>query len=392
MKKLILLFLLGLLVSPAYAQKTGAGNAFGGGSGGGSGGSGLSDGDKGDITVSSSASVFSINSSRVTNAMLAGSIANAKLANSAITIAGTSTSLGGSITASSILDSIGSTRGSLLLRGVSGWSAATPGTSGYVWTSNGTGADPSWQAASGGGGLSGLTTGAILKAASATTAADSVLSESSSNLILGGNGVLRSTVTGARLDFSGAASSYVDFGTGAGKALYFGDSGLGRVTTKVTGATDGSGNVNGGWFTDAGFKRVSANFDKAGNTTLGDITGATVALQSGRTYFYTFTASYDADATGGQKWAIAYSGTSSAIEYRIKSTCDSSGLFVITSRQTSSGGSAGHAGCTAGEVVITGSITTTSTGNLTAQFAQNASSGTSTVRAAGSSFHTRDVP
>ena len=40
----------------------------------------------------------------VTNAMLAGSIANAKLANSAITIAGTSTSLGGSITAATILN------------------------------------------------------------------------------------------------------------------------------------------------------------------------------------------------------------------------------------------------------------------------------------------------
>ena len=40
----------------------------------------------------------------VTNAMLAGSIANAKLSNSAITIAGASTSLGGSITAAAILN------------------------------------------------------------------------------------------------------------------------------------------------------------------------------------------------------------------------------------------------------------------------------------------------
>lgn len=55
------------------------------------------------------------------------------------------------IKAIDILDSIGSTRGSLLYRGASGWAAQTPGTSGYVWQSNGPGADPSWVAVSGGG-------------------------------------------------------------------------------------------------------------------------------------------------------------------------------------------------------------------------------------------------
>lgn len=54
--------------------------------------------------------------------------------------------------ASGLLDTIGSTRGSVLYRGASGWSALTPGTSTYVLTSNGAGADPSWQASGGGGG------------------------------------------------------------------------------------------------------------------------------------------------------------------------------------------------------------------------------------------------
>jgi hypothetical protein len=44
--------------------------------------------------------------SSVTNTMLAGSIANAKLANSAITLAGTSVSLGGAFTATNMLDAI----------------------------------------------------------------------------------------------------------------------------------------------------------------------------------------------------------------------------------------------------------------------------------------------
>jgi hypothetical protein len=73
-------------------------------------------------------------------------VPNAALANSAITIAGTSTALGGSITASAILDSIGSTRGSILERGASGWAAITPGTSGLPLVSGGAGADPSYAA------------------------------------------------------------------------------------------------------------------------------------------------------------------------------------------------------------------------------------------------------
>ena len=53
----------------------------------------------------------------------------------------------GIATLSANLDaSFGSTRGSLLYRGASGWSLMAPGTSGNVLTSNGAGADPSYQA------------------------------------------------------------------------------------------------------------------------------------------------------------------------------------------------------------------------------------------------------
>ena len=46
----------------------------------------------------------------------------------------------------------GSIRGSLLYRGISGWAALAPGTSGFVLTSNGSGTDPSYQAGAGGSG------------------------------------------------------------------------------------------------------------------------------------------------------------------------------------------------------------------------------------------------
>lgn len=55
----------------------------------------------------------------------------------------------GITSASGILDTFSSTRGSVLYRGASGWAALTPGTSGQVLQTNGAGADPSWASASG---------------------------------------------------------------------------------------------------------------------------------------------------------------------------------------------------------------------------------------------------
>jgi len=65
----------------------------------------------GDATIAAGGALTIANTS-VTNGMLAGSIANAKLSNSAITIAGNSTSLGGSITTATILDGTGVLSGS----------------------------------------------------------------------------------------------------------------------------------------------------------------------------------------------------------------------------------------------------------------------------------------
>ena len=46
-----------------------------------------------------------------------------------------------------VLDGLTTTQGSVIYRGVSGWTALTPGTAGYLLTTNGAGADPSWSAA-----------------------------------------------------------------------------------------------------------------------------------------------------------------------------------------------------------------------------------------------------
>jgi hypothetical protein len=61
-------------------------------------------------------------------------------------IAGNGTNLVMESLTSLIDGAIGSTRGSVLYRGAGGWAALTPGTDGHVFTSNGAGADPAWEA------------------------------------------------------------------------------------------------------------------------------------------------------------------------------------------------------------------------------------------------------
>lgn len=71
----------------------------------------------------------------------------------------TATAMSNSTTMSMALDLLGSTRGSVLYRGASGWTILAPGTAGYVLATGGTGADPYW--AAGGGGSPGGSNGQI---------------------------------------------------------------------------------------------------------------------------------------------------------------------------------------------------------------------------------------
>lgn len=55
-----------------------------------------------------------------------------------------------------LLDAISTTRGAVLFRGDAGWQALAPGTSGQFLQTQGAGADPQWAAAGGGGGAATL--------------------------------------------------------------------------------------------------------------------------------------------------------------------------------------------------------------------------------------------
>lgn len=123
---------------------------------------------------------------------------------------------------------------------------------------------------------------------------------------------------------------------------------------------------------------VSADFTKSANTTLSNVTGLTRAVESTKKYRFTAELFFDADATGGHKYSIVSSGSVTVLIFQIISTDNATGTNAICSRQTTSGGSAGQAGATAGYTRITGYFQG-GAGNLTVQFAQNAASGSSSI-------------
>lgn len=137
--------------------------------------------------------------------------------------------------------------------------------------------------------------------------------------------------------------------------------------------------------------RVSTQFDKAANTTLGNITSLTATLVAGKTYEFEANLHVTADAVGGSKFAIGGTATATSIIYQVTMIDNTSSANTITSRQTAIGGSVGQAGTTSGFCTIKGLITVNAAGTLTAQFAQNAATGTSSILV-GSTFVTRQIP
>lgn len=107
----------------------------------------------GDVTASAGNGTMTIASDAVTYAKMQDISATSRLLGRKTAGAGDTEE----VTASEALDFIGSTRGSIVYRGASGWAALTPGTSGYALVSNGAGADPTYQAVAAGNGSITLT-------------------------------------------------------------------------------------------------------------------------------------------------------------------------------------------------------------------------------------------
>lgn len=122
-----------------YAE--GAWNAVSGG--------GLSDGDKGDITVGSSGTTLTIDNDAVTFAKIQDISATSRILGRKTASAGDTEEC----TLSEILDFIGSAaQGDILYRGASSWARLGAGTSGQYLKTQGAGANPVWDTPAGGSG------------------------------------------------------------------------------------------------------------------------------------------------------------------------------------------------------------------------------------------------
>jgi len=190
---------------------------------------------------------------------------------------------------------------------------------------------------------------------------------------------------------STARGAYITWGTtpigSTTRSEHMRLSDVGALTTSagIT-ATTGDIKASSGFLLDNGAKVTTAQYDKT-NTTLGSITGLQVSgLLSGRTYIFEAVLHLTNSATSGGKYAISGTGTFSNIIYYIEAIRLSTGLHLLTSRQTTKAGAAGeNGGGTEITVIIKGSCVCSSDTNLVPQFACNTGTDTSSVLI-GSSF------
>ena len=178
---------------------------------------------------------------------------------------------------------------------------AVDGTNGYVLSTNGSGS-LSWIAQSGGGGISGLTTGKLPKAASSTTLTDSLLSESGATVSVGGNLTLTGTFA---LNVGGASLIGGTLGV-TGNVLFGGTLGVTSNTTiggtlTTTGLFTSSGNT-----LISGTCTVGGNSFFNGNTTIGDATTDTLTVTATIVSdLLPTTATYNL-GSAAKKWNILY--------------------------------------------------------------------------------------
>jgi hypothetical protein len=167
---------------------------------------------------------------------------------------------------------------------------------------------------------------------------------------------------------------------------------IGRFTINGgTSAGSYAGVSSGGYLFDVGIKRVSSQFDKTSSTTLADITGLSVSLVAGKSYRFEAILYTTSNVAGGVKFAIA--GTATATNVIYEALVDDGAAISAQTRATSLGSAVGGiTTVTAAYARITGTITVNAAGTLTAQFAQNASSASTSSVLVGSTFAVNEIP
>jgi hypothetical protein len=154
-------------------------------------------------------------------------------------------------------------------------------------------------------------------------------------------------------------------------------------------STDTTG--KGSWLATNRATYVSTQFDKTTSTALANITGLTANVVASGVYKFKAVLFVNSAVTGGQKYSIAGTATATSIIFQILTLANQGNTYNINEQLTSLGSSGGEASNNGlNYTEITGTIVVNAAGTLTVQFAQNASSGTSSVLV-GSTFEVSRV-
>lgn len=167
--------------------------------------------------------------------------------------------------ATTILDGLSTTQGSILYRNASAWVPLTPGTMGQILTTQGAGANPSWTSVPGTGTVTSVATGTGLTGGPITTAGTILFADVASNRILanitgGAAPPIANTMT-SLMDILGSTNGQIPYRTGgtwAGASNFTTGftataNNLGTATTGTVTPDPANGNlqrlINGGAFT-----------------------------------------------------------------------------------------------------------------------------------------------
>jgi len=138
----------------------------------------------------------------------------------------------------------------------------------------------------------------------------------------------------------------------------------------------GSNFVDLGWYRGTGFFRQGSNQTVTNSTTLTDATNLVISVASGRSYTIRAELFFTTVNTSGVKVAISGTATHSNILYDVHIMGVSTPGILTAGRATAKDTAVGvTASGTACYAFVTGCTTTSSTGSITIQFAQNAETG-----------------
>jgi hypothetical protein len=139
---------------------------------------------------------------------------------------------------------------------------------------------------------------------------------------------------------------------------------------------------------DATSAIVATQYDVTSSTVPGDVTDLSLNLKSGKTYSFTAYLRTSSGTAGGVKVAVNGTVTAANIIYDVLIF---NGGAVTQGRGAALGASVGVTSASSAFIVVTGTITTSSSGTLKIQFAQNASSATASSVLVGSSMAVSEV-